>query len=160
MVEISKSQVATWHCIWTKATPKELHNRSEMARKFDCTWHVARKYMRQFETMPTYEPKAEIVVQAFDPWADLLDLQATLAGLAVQAESHHNTCKYLADIVTTTVDIVRDSTRIYELQAQNEKLTTQLNLARQQADNSLAEAKQERELRIKQGQTHGEATGI
>jgi len=155
MVEISKSQVATWHCIWTKATPKELHNRSEMARKFDCTWHVARKYMRQFETMPTYEPKAEIVVQAFDLGADLVDAQAMMAGLAIEAESLHNTCKYLAETLSTAIGIARDNSRIHDLQARNAKLESDLSLANQLIDNALAEAMRERELRNKT--VYGEA---
>jgi len=155
MSKISKAQVSEWHGIWMKATPKEAKNRAGMARKFGCNWHVARKYMRQFETMPTPEPMVEPASMDV-----LVELQATLVGLAMQAERHHNTCKMLAETVTTTIEILGDSIRIHDLQAQNEKLTTQLNLARQQANNALTEAKQERELRIKQGQTHGEATGI
>ena len=97
--------------------------------------------------------------ESFDPKAELFLLQSQLVGIARNAETITNKVRLYGDAVATAITLLEDAEIMASLMARAE--TAERELAQMDAKLERAEAlaKEEREKRITEGMTHGDATG-
>ena len=102
--------------------------------------------------------QAEVILEPgnSDPMAEMLTLKSELVGLAAEAEGVTTQCRYLAEVLGKTVDLLTDNHIIANLTAQTAKMQAEITRLKQNLEMSEAQAQQEREYRNRP--THGEAT--
>jgi len=95
-----------------------------------------------------------------DTTADLILLQVQLVGIAKTAEEVSNKVRLYGDAVNVAMSLLEDSQAIDSLVARAE--TAERELAAMEAKVARAEtiARDERDRRIKEGISHGDATGL
>ena len=97
--------------------------------------------------------------EAFDSKAELFLLQSQLAGIARDAETITNKVRLYGDAVATSIALLEDAEIMASLIARAETAESELAHMEAKVERAEALAKEEREKRIKEGMTHGEATG-
>ena len=83
-----------------------------------------------------------------DPVASLIILQAHLGSITIEAEKHLGQCKYISDVLETTLSLLQENQVWSDLNAKTAKLESELSMARSQVESLKVTADTEKELRI------------
>jgi hypothetical protein len=146
--------IAEYQVDWTT-----IRNNSEGAG-VNVSWATADKYIRKFKDSLNLNSNSEPIVEAvpLNPIATILETKANIVGLRVSIE------KYLTELATieSTLDnalaIASDNALFARLESENINLAKDVTSQRDRANLAEDNVKAERELRIRQGETHSGST--
>jgi hypothetical protein len=97
--------------------------------------------------------------EAFDSKAELYLLQSQLVGVAVTIENVSNKVRLYGDAVTVALTLLEDAQVMDSLVERAETAERELAQMEAKVERAEAIAREERDKRISQGITHGDATG-
>jgi hypothetical protein len=105
------------------------------------------------EAVPAFETITERVARIeavdSDPVASLLILQSQLGSLTIEAEKHLGQCKYISDVLETTLSMLQENLVWSALEEKAAKLESELSIAQNQVENLKVEADAQKELRLR-----------
>jgi hypothetical protein len=102
-----------------------------------------------FETITERVERLESEPVQSDPVASILLLQSQLGSLTIEAEKHLGQCKYIADVLESTLSLLQENQAWSELTAKADKLAGELAYAQNLVENLRVEADTQKELRIR-----------
>jgi len=109
------------------------------------------KYLKKFRHLQNvdafYVPEVPVVES--DPIASLLILQSQLGSLTIAAEKYVGQCKYINDVLDTTLSMLQENVIWSELEAKAAKLESELSLAQANVKSLEVEATAQKELRLR-----------
>jgi len=122
----------------------------------DVAMGTVQKYLKKFRQAQNldsnYEPitasLGEAVVEP-DPVASILILQSHLGSLTIDAEKYLGQCKYIADVLETTLKLLQENQVWSDLEAKAAKLESELSLARSQVESLKVQADTQKELHMR-----------
>jgi len=91
----------------------------------------------------------EVPVVESDPVASILILQSDLSSLTMDAEKYLGQCKYISDVLETTLKLLQENQVWSALEEKAAKLESELSLARSQVDSLKIEADTQKELHMR-----------
>ena len=105
------------------------------------------------EAVPAFgtitERVARIEAVEPDPVASILILQSHLGSLTIDAEKYLGQCKYIADVLETTLKLLQENLVWSDLEAKAAKLESELSLARSQGESLKVQADTQKELHMR-----------
>jgi len=109
------------------------------------------KYLKKFRHLQNvddfYVPEVPVVES--DPVASILILQSDLSSLTMDAEKYLGQCKYISDVLETTLKLLQENQVWSALEEKAAKLESELSLARSQVDSLKIEADTQKELHMR-----------
>ena len=109
------------------------------------------KYLKQFRHLQNVDDffVPEVPVVESDPVASLLLLQSDLGSLTIDAEKYLSKCKYIADVLETTLKLLQENQVWSDLEEKAAKLESELSLAQANVKSLEIEANAQKELRLR-----------
>jgi hypothetical protein len=103
------------------------------------------------ESVPAFKTEHEELAHRIgsDPVASLLILQSQLGSLTIAAEKYVGQCKYINDVLDTTLSMLQENVIWSELEAKAAKLESELSLAQANVKSLEVEATAQKELRLR-----------
>ena len=109
------------------------------------------KYLKKFRHLQNvddfYVPDVPVVES--DPVASILILQSDLSSLTMDAEKYLGQCKYISDVLETTLKLLQENQVWSDLEAKAAKLEGELAYSQNLVENLRVEADTQKELRIR-----------
>ena len=109
------------------------------------------KYLKKFRQAQNVEAfyVPEVPVVESDPVSSLLILQSELGSLTIDAEKYLGQCKYIADVLETTLKLLQENRVWSDLEEKAAKLESELSLAQANVKSLEIEANAQKELRLR-----------
>jgi len=103
------------------------------------------------ESVPAFKTEHEELAHRIgsDPIASILILQSDLSSLTIDAEKYLGQCKYISDVLGTTLKLLQENQVWADLEAKAAKLESELSMARSQVESLKVQADTQKELHMR-----------
>jgi len=106
-----------------------------------------KKFRQEENVAAFYVPEVPVVES--DPVASILILQSDLSSLTMDAEKYLGQCKYISDVLGTTLKLLQENQVWADLEAKAAKLESELSMARSQVESLKVQADTQKELHMR-----------